>query len=105
MIAVGYILQYFCVQHWLDRPGGSIATAVLSGLALISIAGGIFGDVAAISSNLRHFPDQRGAIAGLLKALLGLSAGLLTALSLAIWGAHVSLDTLNSVTRIFSALA
>jgi len=94
MIACGYVLQYLCVQHWLDRPGGNLATAVLSVLSLISIAGGIFGDVAAISSNLRHFPKQRGAVAGLLKALLGLSAGLLTALSLAIWGADVSLNIL-----------
>ena len=94
MIAAGYIFQYLCVQHWLERPGGNLATAVLSVLSLVSIAGGIFGDVAAISSNLRHFPKQRGAVAGLLKALLGLSAGLLTALSLAIWGDHISLNIL-----------
>lgn len=58
--------------------------------ALLFAGGSSWFDAAAVITNVRNFPHSRGLVVGLLKALLGLSAGILAQFYLGVFTPNVS---------------
>jgi len=82
---LGYALAYMASVGWLPAN-----VATLGAFFFIAYHGLGYLDTAAISTSVKNFPGNKGAVIGLLKSLFGLSGSVIASVAVGFFGGSVS---------------